>query len=59
MKFFGKDPQQDKHFVEIRNILELVHWVAGDADNFIEFFKELINKNNLSTAINNLDKSIL
>ena len=57
MKFFGKDLQQDKHFVEIRNILELVHWVAGDADNFIEFFKELINKNNLSTAINNLDKS--
>ena len=57
MNFFGKDFQQDKHFVEIRNSLELVYWVASDADNFIEFFNELINKNNLSTAINNLEKS--
>ena len=57
MKFFGKDYEQDKHFVEIRNSLELVYWVASDADNFIEFFNELINKNNLSTAIDNLEKS--
>ena len=57
MKFFGKDHEQDKHFVEIRNSLELVYWVASDADNFIEFFNELINKNNLSTAIDNLEKS--
>ena len=57
MNFIGKDLKQDKHFVEIRNSLELVYWVASDADNFIEFFNELINKNNLSTAINNLEKS--
>ena len=57
MNFIGKDFQQDKHFVEIRNSLELVYWVASDADNFIEFFNELINKNNLSTAIDNLEKS--
>ncbi len=56
MNFFRKDPQQDKYFVEIRNSLELAYWVASDSDNFIEFFPELLDRNNLSIIIDNSEQ---
>lgn len=45
MNFYGKNPYQDKLFVEIRNSLELAYWIASDNDHFVESFPEMIDKN--------------
>lgn len=44
MNFYGKNAQQDRYFIEIRNCLELIYWVASDIDHFVESNPELIDK---------------
>ena len=44
MNFYGKNEEQDKYFVEIRNCLELAYWISSDIDHFVENSQEKINK---------------
>tara|TARA_Y100001970_G_C14187087_1_gene833207 strand:- start:65 stop:988 length:924 start_codon:yes stop_codon:yes gene_type:complete len=53
MNFYGKNAEQDKYFVEIRNRLELIYWVASDLDHFVENNPEKINKDVLATIFLN------
>ncbi len=56
MNFYGKNFNQDKLFVEIRNSLELAYWVASDNDHFVESFPEMIDKNILRNIYSNSSK---
>ena len=56
MNFYGKDFNQDKLFVEIRNSLELAYWIASDNDHFVENFPEMIDKNILKIIYLNSSK---
>ena len=56
MNFYGKDFNQDKLFVEIRNSLELAYWIASDNDHFVESFPEMIDKNILKNIYLNSSK---
>tara|TARA_B100001093_G_C26788069_1_gene997624 strand:- start:63 stop:986 length:924 start_codon:yes stop_codon:yes gene_type:complete len=53
MNFYGKNAQQDRYFVEIRNCLELIYWVAADIDHFVESKPELIDKKVLEIIFQN------
>tara|TARA_Y100001970_G_C14194687_1_gene837353 strand:+ start:1119 stop:2030 length:912 start_codon:yes stop_codon:yes gene_type:complete len=56
MNFYGKNFNQDKLFVEIRNSLELAYWIASDNDHFVESFPEMIDKNILRNIYSNSSK---
>lgn len=53
MNFYGKNQEQDKYFVEIRNCLELAYWISSDIDHYVENSKEKINKQALDMIFSN------
>lgn len=56
MNFYGKNKKQDLIFLEIKNSLELIYWIASDVDHFLEDSHEKLNKRKLNLIYNNVLK---